>query len=539
MSEKMKYHAMREGGRVKSAGTPVDFVFKQGDMFNANPSPSSAAAITKTFSTLRENPPTFLRDRFFPLGRGQIKAMTKRSPALFRPVLKTDQGAGKFLSFTLDKGIGAVPKVRVGREQGYVIIESHFEDQLQKAGFPRNVMLEVDAMRQHFTDRDLHETFLAYERAQSESEKAGLVFKREDAGVGRNAFMFIHPAMGESPIILPEYISKKAEYEVNQAMGELIQKAEEKKKEFAKKHGLSIRETDDFEFPHYFQADIQVLPDARVIVAELQIPDVGLFLAGLPSDGNDAFASIQKVVLPLKDKVINGFEQTIKDVFEKKGQMAIYLVTRPEVVEHGEDVLERKELQEIKNELAKRGYCAEILSASVVGELDSSSLLFLFNLDANSGSFMTVANAYLSDSERKLTMVPDPFLRMAEREITGYQKVKLSKAQIDNLAALVKEVELPEKPEKVYAQVMAIDYFLRQLGIKDDVLHFYHSVFPTLIPAYRYDVRGLHIASQMLAGYGIQNVEIRSVPISPENGIISDIDGGTLYATFRFMFSRR
>src|SRR3989344_6344382 len=99
MKESGNYYLAREGGRVKSAGVSMDFVFERGNIFRDNPGPATAAEITKTFQAVRENPPTIIRDRFFPLDRAEVKAMTRRSPGLYRPVLKTDQGAGKFLPF--------------------------------------------------------------------------------------------------------------------------------------------------------------------------------------------------------------------------------------------------------------------------------------------------------------------------------------------------------------------------------------------------------------------------------------------------------
>lgn len=99
MKEKVDYELLRCGGRVKSAGLPVDFVFEQGERFRTDPGPESAAQATRTFSVLRDNPPSEIRNRFFPLDRGGVKAQTKGSPALYRPVLKNDQGAREILTF--------------------------------------------------------------------------------------------------------------------------------------------------------------------------------------------------------------------------------------------------------------------------------------------------------------------------------------------------------------------------------------------------------------------------------------------------------
>ena len=318
MKESEQYQLLKDGGRVKSAGVPMDFVFQQGNAFQATPGPEAAALAAKTFHTLRDNPPAAIRDRFFPLDRGEIKAMTKRSPSLFRPVLKTDQGAGKFLPFTIEAGKGIMPESRVALEQGYVIVEAHFEEQLRQAGYPGSVMRELDAVKSYFRDRNLYETSLAYERLQIESEQAGLLFKRQAARVGRSGLMFIHPARAEKPILFPEALSRKVEKQVNAVMEELLQRTEDKKKAFASEYGLPLRETNEVELPRYFQADIHVLPSGDVLVAELQVPDVGLFLAGLPSDGVEAFGDVQNIVLPLKKKVVDGFEHTITEVTAQK-----------------------------------------------------------------------------------------------------------------------------------------------------------------------------------------------------------------------------
>lgn len=540
MKEIGRYQLLREGGRVKSAGVSMDFVFEQGQAFRDNPGPEIATQITKTFHALRENPPTPIRDRFFPMKRAEIKAITRGTPALYRPVLKTDQGAGKFLAFRTAEVNGSLNRpFQVSLEQGYVIPEAYFLQQLAAKGFPTAIMNELAAVREHFRNGDLYEAKLAFERLQIESEQADVVFRRR-SGVGRNALMFIRPARAEKPIEIPNAIVEKVEQRVNASLEELVNRGEEKKKAFAQENGLPYRLVDELSLPLYLQADIHIFPNGDIVIAELQLPDVGLFLCGLEQYGNDVFAHIQEVVRPLKKKVVDGFEKTIRDIQAEKGDVPIYLVTRAEVVGNQEDVLEIRELDEIKRELQERGFEARVISAVQAAGLDSDVLLFLFNLDPNSEEFSSLAKAYLADTRRKLTIVPDPFLRAAEREISNYEHIQMSDRQLDNFLALVGEIEPPnDKKEKVYRQMMAVDHFLQQLGVKEDVLHFCHPTLPTPIPAYRYDLRSLHIASNIMKEDSLKDVQIRSIPISPERGVLLDSDGGILYATFRFMFMRK
>lgn len=534
-----RYQVVTDGGRVKSAGVAVDFVFEQGQVFQDNPGADTAAAVTKTFATLRENPPSPIRNRFFPLDRGEIKAQVRRSPALYRSVLKNDQGAGKFMPFEIGKNGEKPFPVRVAVEEGYVITEAYYEDQLRAKGHPTSLMAELTGVQDHFGVGNLNEAKLSFERLEQESEQAGVIFRRR-AGVGRNALMFIHPAQAEHPIVMPHDITHQVERQTNSSVEQLLDRAEFHKRQFAAANNLPHRDMDDLSLPVYFQADIHIQPNGEIALAELQVPDVGLFLAGLPILGSSVFERVHAVVKPMKEKVIDGFEKTIKKVQLERGVTPIYLVTRSEVIEGREDVLEIRELDEIAHSLQERGYSSKVISAATAATLDGSSLLFLFNLDPQSTEFGELCKTYLLDSKRKLIMTPDPFLRVAEREITDYSHTSLSGRNLSNFLSLVKEVETPnDKPERVYAQMMALDYFLRGQGIEEDVLHLCHPALPTPIPAYRYDTRSMHLAANIIQEGSLEDIQIRSIPISPDRGVVKDTDGGTLYATFRYMFVRK
>lgn len=539
MKEIDKYQLLKEGGRVKSAGVSFDFVFKQGQEFKENPNPVTASQATKAFHTLRDNPPRPLRERFFPMDRAEVKAITRTAPALYRPVLKTDQGAGKFLPFTIEDNLsGNNFPFRVAVEEGYTVLEAYFQEQIEAKGHPSEVMAELDSVAKYFKDNSLDEARLAFERLEIECDKAGIVFRRR-AGVGRNGLMFIHPAAAEKPIVLPNELATKVEERVNDSLAQVIKIADFRKKEFAGNNNLPYRPLEIRAMPMYLQADIHLLPDGNFVIAEFQFPDIGLFLNGLSADGSDILRQIHKIVGHMKEKTVDGFEDIIKETIHSKGQIPLYLVTRSEVINNKEDVLEIRELAEIQTELKRRGYETQVISAASASNINCDSLMFLFNLDPTSEEFSQLARTHLMDTKRKLNMIPDPFLRVAEREFTSYDHVVMSAKQSDNLQAIVREIEsFNDKKDKVYMQMLALDYALRQMGINEDVLHFCHPALPTPIPAYRYDIKSLQLAASIIREGNLRDVNVRSIPISPDKAVLLDRDGGALYATFRFMFVR-
>lgn len=540
MKEKLDYQLLRYGGRVKSAGIPVNFVFEQGEKFKTDPGPENAAQATKTFSVLRDNPPSEIRNRFFPLDRGGVKAQTKGSPALYRPVLKNDQGAGKFLPFTLgESALASRFPSRVAIEEGYVIPEAYFQDQLRVKGSQPEIEKELSAVKDYFGSGSMNEGRLAFERLEIECNKAGIIFRRK-AQVGRNGLMFIHPAVAERQIVLPNELATRVEKRGNDSLIQVIEIVGFRKREFAQENNLPYRPLETESMPMYFQADAHLLPNGDFTIAELQFPDVGLFLSGLPTDGSHALRQIHEIVGPMRDKVVDGLENIIKETIRSRGHVPLYLVTRSEVIDNKEDVLEIRELAEVQAELRSRGHEAQIISAASASNINCDSLMFLFNLDPTSTEFSQLARTYLMDTKRKLSMIPDPFLRVAEREFTGYDHIVMSAKQYCNLQAIVREMEsFNDKKDKLYTQMLALDYFLRQMGINEDVLHFCHPALPTPIPAYRYDIKSLQLAANIIREGNLRDVNVRSIPISPDRAVLLDKDGGTLYATFRFMFVRR
>lgn len=533
MSES-EYRVSNAGGRVKSAGLPFDFLTNLGDEFSREPSLAGAAEMATTFRSLRKNPPGPLRDRFFPLSRAEVKSMTQSTPALLRPVLKTDQGPGMFLPFEISQDGSSIPYI-VAREEGYIIPEVYFERQLNEA--PNKVALGrmLGDLMDKFDSGDLGEAQLAFQRFQDASEQAGLTFRR-NANVGRYALFFIHPGVPEERIEISVDVAEGVRASAYDTFNRLIDKSDAAKRQFAEEQGLPYRRLDSFGTPHYFQVDAQILPNGEVVTAEIQVPDVGMFLNGLEYDYSVSVSEIQRMMIFMRGDILGSFDRVIREAKSSRGNIPIYLVTRSDVVDKEEDTLEILELEEVKKGLAQCGHLSEVVSALQASEMDDDCLMFLFNIDPNSSEFAKLARAYLGDQKRKLLMCPDPFFRAAEQEATQYHEVVVAGEQLSNFMTLAEPTETD--PKKIFTQLMALDGYLRGKGVDEDVIHICHPQLSTPIPIYRYDQRSIQIAANVIKAKGIDYVRLRSIPISVDRSVLRNRKGNPYYATFRFMLYR-
>ena len=316
----------------------------------------------------------------------------------------------------------------------------------------------------------------------------------------------------------------------------LIDKSEIARRRFAEEHGLPNRRLDNFGMPHYFQVDAQILPNGEVVIAEIQVPDVGMFLHGLDWDHSISVSDIQRIMIFMRGDILGSFDRVIKDARESRGDLPIYLVTRSDVVDKQEDTLEILELEEVRKGLAEMSYSSTVISALQASEMDEDCLMFIFNIDPNSDEFTKLAKAYLSDQKRKLLMCPDTFFRVAEQEATQYQEVVVAGEQLSNLTTLVEATETD--PARIFTQLVAIDGYLQSKGVDEDVIHVCHPEFATPIPIYRYDQRGIQIAANIIKAKGIDYVRLRSIPISVDRSVLRNLKGNPYYATFRFMMYR-
>lgn len=517
-------YKLGQTGRVKAAGVPFDVMFDPAEKFKDNPSAASGSEMTNYYQHLRHAPPDEVRNRFFPRDRGN-KEMFRKGPLLTRPVLKTDQGAGQFLSFEVNTDGAESLAYTINAEEGYCINEPFFEKQLITHQYPSAVIATLREVESHFATQNLQEAQLAYERLQMICGVEGIEATR-NAQVGRDALFFIHPAMSEEPIKIPVTVFHRIEQLIREQTAQFKNLATEARSKFAQERGLLINSAQIYE-PLYFQADVQIFKNGGVVLDQIHLPDVGFFLTGLEIKGNESLAHIQKGVLPLRDKVVD----RISNIVQKRHKTnKVHLITRSEVVNSDEDVLETTEIEVLKQALGERGVETKIISVEEALFLKPDDVGLLLNADVTSTAFTQLLLQRLTDG--RTAIYPDPFLQLAAQDVTGYFRKNLTFQQIEALQELTRDIDF-SKPEHVFRTVLSLDNYLHRLGIHEDVFHIHSSSQKTPIACFRYDVRGIQIALSYIKGKDVVN--IRSVPISPEQAVLFKKYNRPIYAVFRFM----
>jgi hypothetical protein len=456
------------------------------------------------FKKLRDNPPEEIRRAFFPLSRGEIKAIMK-SPALFRPILKTDQGsAGNFLGFKIINDTELTSYV-ITTTSGIAIPEIYFLEQLPYP-CPQNILEELRNVQSLFQQGNEDEAFLALERLQEACENLGITFQRE-ADKGRGPFFFIRPVAATETVRIPYSFAKEVEVGINQLL----------------KANLP---PELLETILYFQADVIIRRDGSFIIDKMNFPDVGFFLSQIDSSNNNIMAEIQGLVLQLQEVV---GQRIIKEL-KRRGTNQIYLVTRDEVIHEKEDTLEILEANALALFLQQNGCEVQLIPISAINTIPASSTVLNLNIKPNTPGF-DVAIERVKRGE--IFCYPDPRILLLAESLHTYPSVTLTNQQITNLADIVKKT-YPNDPNVVFNQLLALQYFLDNLGFSGIDIFYFVTPDGERIPCFRYDPQGFNIALKRLSP---QNsfVELRGLPFKPEDALIIGQDGPRL-AAFRFMF---
>lgn len=510
---------------MKAAGVPIDLLFEPGAVFVGQSTPDVAVEMAETFHQLRYAPPQELRDRIFPRS-DETKGQFRSGALLTRPILKTDQGAGQFLSF----GVGGMDKklrFEIAQQSGYSIEESFFTEQLKRVGYPDDVISELRQVRSYYQEGDLREAQLAYERMQIAAQKHGIITERE-AGVGRDALFFIRPSLPVERIQIPSHSLENVVSVVSEQMERFADMAQRARDVFCTTHRIR-QATNQYNAPLYFQADVQLMPDGSAVLDQIHLPDVGLFLTTLDPMGNPAFAAVQEANAPLAHQVADAISRHTYEF----GNDRIYVVTRDEVLERGEDILEQREILALTRLLRDREVDVVSVGIQSALSLSSSETALLLNVDTHTPGYTALLRHHLTGNGADL--YPDPFLKLAIDEMTGYKQVMMSEAQVESLRSIVGGVSAKGKKEDVFRATLALDTYLRRIGITEDVFHIHISSQSTPVACYRYDIRGMQIAM----GYARRGDRIvaRNIPVNPDRAVLFHA-GRPTHTVFRFMVTQ-
>ena len=510
--------------------------------FVENPSPQTAAKVMDTLRHLRQDPPSPIRQAFFPLGRQEVKILARSSPALLRPMLKTDQGpGGNFLGFTIGNLDQPVP-FQITRETGVAILEEFFARQLGKANVPEEVVRMASEVQGLFQKGEENESFMTLGRLSQACEQNGIVFQRE-AGVGRLPFFFIRPAdAGE--VVFPIHLIPEVGRKVNNQVETIEKLAEATRK--CVREGMRVVEaisrveeqvgkilsSSSSPTPRliYFQPDVIIRKDGSFEIERINFPDVGLFLSQITAEG-EVFERIRGITTNVAQRVVQEIVEEVK-IF---GNDKAVVVTRDEVLRNSEDVLEILEIRAITSLLSRSGINTEVRAISEIEELPRGTFVLLLNVASSGKEFSRLLER---SAREELRCYPDPFLLPFKDFASSLRTVMLSKSEVETIKAIVD----PQRntPEDCLRQILALDSFLTRLRFQEETIFYFYDYESgkgdAHAAAFRYDPMGFILALKSFSG--ARMIGVRGLRFAPEDAVISGLDGPRL-AAFRFMGVRK
>ncbi|KKQ24224.1 MAG: hypothetical protein US40_C0002G0055 [Candidatus Roizmanbacteria bacterium GW2011_GWC2_37_13] len=527
-----KYEISR-GGRVKAAGLSLAMFTDPAEAYFGHPNAINAAMMIETFTRLRKSPPDAIRNRFFPRNHS-THGMLKNGAALSRTSITNHQGIGQFLAHSEKDGTQTETQLRIdiAEQTGFVILEAHLEHQINKLQYPYGMYSKIQEVKEYFASGNIPEAQLAYERLLLAGEELGIQVQRT-AKVGREGLFFIHPSISRFPIEIDSATHEKMQLKGNQLVEIMVEIANQKQKQFAFDHQLPTPLNKIDYPPLYFQIDFLINKDRSFAVSDVGLPDVGLFLTAIESEGNQTVEEAKQTVAGRLNKVsLSIFNKAIE-----YGSKTISFITRKSVIENLEDTLEIKEIEVLRGLLEKTGFQTNIISEEQALDMTPDDLGILMNVDTSSPGFQNLLKRRLV--EESVPIHPDPFLLLAQNELTELPQVTVSKESIDLLRGVFSTTEKTDNITKSAVQLAAVERIIRKLGMPDecDIFHMYIPGQPTPIPFYQFDLKGLQVA----LNYAVDAPEVllRGIPVNPDNAVLFDTNGKPVYATFRYMFNQK
>lgn len=528
----MNYEISR-GGRVKAAGLTYAMFTDPAEAYLNHPNVVNATMMTDSYTRLRKSPPDEVRDRFFPRDPS-THGMLKNGAALPRTSLTNHQGVGQFLAHDKRGRIQRVGPLRVdiADKTGFAILEAHLEYQINRLHYPFDMLLKVREVKQLFASGNIPEAQLAYERLILAGAQRGIQVQRT-ANVGREGLFFIHPSIPKTPIEIDSITHDKMQLKGERLIEIMAETAHQKRKQFGYEQGLPPPTSKTDYPPLYFQIDFLVNNDRGFAVSDVGLPDVGLFLTEVESEGN---STVQDAKQTVTDRLVKVSLSIFNKAIEHDSK-TITFITRKPVIENCEDTLEIKEIKALRDSLEKTGIATRVISDDQAVDMTPNELGILMNVSTSSPGFQNLLINRVADES--VPIYPDPFLLLAQYELTELPQITMPRESIDLLKSVFTTTDRASNTEKSAVQLAAVERIIRRLGLPDacDIFHMYIPGQSTPIPFYQYDLRGLQIALNYAAD--ASEVMLRGIPVNPDNAVLFDTNGKPVYTTFRYMFNQK
>lgn len=480
-------HIIPMGGRVKSAGVGLDCLYG-----------CSIPALNRRIASMRKDPPEALRNAFFPRMGRELRHMLD-GIGLYRPMLKTDQGMpGNFLEFRIDPGlnVSTLSRTTILFEEGAIFAEEW--------GGLRNGALHH--IRDAFRKLDLETTI-------GDIARLG----RREANKGRLPLFFVRPAQAEKPIVFGRDVVKNVEAAVATQLQICIEEAMDRE----------LRETGSVRSHNmlYVQPDVYIERHGAVTIEAIRCPDVGFFLTQLhdEADGSRILPGLVGLMKDMRTKVC-------QHIINRMGT-AITILTRDEVLNNHEDMLEIREIESLTEGLQALGAAINVASLGSVGTLAAGTSLLLLNLDYRAAGAQELRTRH---ARGDLICYPNPFVQEACQEMAGLSSFTIDPGNRLRKPFLDLARSTPSSDAGLNDVIRRLDDNLNRCQLHGDILHM--KLASEVVPVFRTSMHSWRQFAMRAARpeNDAKPIVMMSVPVKPERLLLTSSTGPRLHV-FRFM----
>lgn len=538
-----RYRMVMAGGRVKSAGASLKFLYDAALPLIENPTDMNAAfQASKKFARLKEKPPIEIRMAFFPQDESSMRTAFKGS-GIYRPTIKTDQGPGGNVGyFHIVTANESQVNGKIIKEEGVAVVEEFLRRRFNGADLSELQQKEVSALiggvQKYYLSGSYREAFEVIQGLREKSLEVGIETTRK-AGVGRGEFFFFRPIEMQDKLIIGKDLTDAISLKTQEIIDK-IERLARLTKQYVRQ-GLSIQDAmvraektkEDIYFGDrekgllYFQSDVLLRNDGSFDIEKINMPDLGMFLTQIDFPNNGSLHEIQKINGVIKKEILDTVANSI-------GQDVVF-ITRDEVLDNCEDTLEQLEIATFGEGLRVKGKSVRVRSLKSVRDLPSGSSIILFNVDSQNSDF---ENLLYRVAAGEIQCFPNPFIKLFEKDATTFARRKIKGQVLDKFLKIITPSAL-DKPEGVYSKYVSINNALKLGGINEDIIYF--SVNGnSIIPAFRYDVKSFSEVYKAVENARKRDEDVSEiiaipVPFKPNDAVIEGKDGPRL-AVFRFAF---
>ncbi|MDD3645961.1 MAG: hypothetical protein PHH06_00980 [Candidatus Gracilibacteria bacterium] len=249
------------------------------------------------------------------------------------------------------------------------------------------------------------------------------------------------------------------------------------------------------------------------------MPDVGFFLKNLSDRGS--LSKIKLINAGLRENVINSI---LDSDFPN-----VSIITRPNVVENNEDLLEINKIEVMKSELEKGGKVIKI--SSTKDFVFKEDILYLL-MDIDYNDLSNLSNLFELAIKYPRNFSPNPFVQLASQYVIGFKSIYLYEGQdIQKLSRVV----TPNHNKISQSTLENIENYFNSLGLDPNkrIINIKKGSTDEILYVSRDSLYSLRKIAKFIEGEKF--VEIIEVPFVDGEQIISK-NGNDLLHMYRFMF---